>query len=142
MPMKPKKKTRADTDDEDMMTPDEFLALPDDEKEGIYQHFNRPFRPEQLRPLTPKMRRAWNKFRQRHRGRPKVGEGAERVLVTIERGLLRQADEYAKRNGVTRSALMANGLLLAMGSPQRPSGESLDRVNRRHAGARKRLGGK
>jgi len=31
------------------------------------------------------------------RGRPPVGEGAGRVLVSIERGLLQQTDALAKR---------------------------------------------
>ena len=43
-------------------------------------------------------------------GRPKKGEGAAAVRVTIERSLLRRADRYAEVAGFTRSQLIAKGL--------------------------------
>jgi hypothetical protein len=45
-------------------------------------------------------------------GRPKVGLGA----LSIEQGLLAQADRYAKRHGITRAALVAKGLKSVLGS--------------------------
>jgi len=48
-------------------------------------------------------------------GRPRVGQGAERVLITVERGLLRKADSYAKRRGMSRSELIAHGLKYILG---------------------------
>lgn len=47
-------------------------------------------------------------------GRPKVGKGAKIVPVTIERGLLREADSFAKRHGLKRSQMVAQGLRLVM----------------------------
>jgi hypothetical protein len=47
-------------------------------------------------------------------GRPRVGEGAKIVPISIERGLLRQADAFAKRHRLSRSQLLAEGLRLAM----------------------------
>jgi hypothetical protein len=47
-------------------------------------------------------------------GRPKVGEGAKIVPISIERGLLRRADAFAKRHKLSRSQLLAEGLRLAM----------------------------
>lgn len=44
------------------------------------------------------------------RGRPQVGEGAEKIRVSMERGLLRRADAYAKRNGLSRSQLIASAI--------------------------------
>lgn len=46
----------------------------------------------------------------RRRGRPRIGLGAEKVRVTIERGLLRKADSYARAQGISRSELIARGL--------------------------------
>lgn len=48
------------------------------------------------------------------RGRPKVGEGAKRVLVSIEQGLLAEADATASRLHVSRSELIARGLRAAI----------------------------
>jgi hypothetical protein len=47
-------------------------------------------------------------------GRPRVGEGAQVVPISIERGLLRRADAFAKRHKLKRSQLFAEGLRLAM----------------------------
>jgi hypothetical protein len=44
------------------------------------------------------------------RGRPRVGLGAEKIRISVERGLLRAADAFAKQNGLTRSELVARGL--------------------------------
>ena len=46
----------------------------------------------------------------RGRGRPKVGKGARRVLITVERDLLKDADKVAKLRGLSRSQLIAMGL--------------------------------
>ena len=44
------------------------------------------------------------------RGRPIVGAGAQRIQVTIERGLLTRADDYARRHGLTRAQLLARAV--------------------------------
>lgn len=56
-------------------------------------------------------------------GRPRIGKGAKRVLVTVERGLLEQADAYAQRHHVTRSHLICDALRAIVGTEQkrRPS---------------------
>ena len=46
----------------------------------------------------------------RRRGRPKVGRGAKRVMITVEGGLLKAADDYAKRLGMSRSEFIASGI--------------------------------
>jgi hypothetical protein len=61
------------------------------------------------RPLTPASRRALARAANRG-GRPRVGAGAQRINVTVERGLLSKADAYARKHGVTRAALVAEGL--------------------------------
>ena len=44
------------------------------------------------------------------RGRPRIGKGARRVLITVERNLLAQADAYAKQHRLNGSQLVAKGL--------------------------------
>jgi len=48
------------------------------------------------------------------RGRPVVGQGATSVLISIERGLLEEADKHAKAKKMTRSELIALGLRTVM----------------------------
>ena len=48
------------------------------------------------------------------KGRPVIGEGATIVPVSIERGLLRQVDRFAKRHKLKRSQLVVEGLRLVM----------------------------
>jgi hypothetical protein len=50
------------------------------------------------------------------RGRPRVGEGSRRIMVTMERRLLRRVDELASARGSNRSATIAKII-----------GETLDR---------------
>lgn len=60
------------------------------------------------RALTAKQKKTFAEAR--GRGRPKVGEGAANVQITMERGLLRQLDDAAKEKGMTRSQLIAQGV--------------------------------
>lgn len=71
--------------------------------------FDREFVIDESRPLTRRQREQERRAR-RKPGRPVVGKGAQRVLVTIERGLLRRSDAYAKQHGLTRAKLVARGL--------------------------------
>ncbi len=91
---------------------DAFIALPDSEKERIYREIDAKT-PEQLfaesRPLSRKEREQWKKF-QRRMGRPTIGKGAKIISVSVERGLLKQADALAKEEGVSRAQIFARGL--------------------------------
>ena len=49
-------------------------------------------------------------FSWRPSGRPRIGDGSVRVQSTLERGLLEQADEFARRHSMSRSQLIARGL--------------------------------
>jgi len=62
-----------------------------------------------LRPLTPEQRAQWKAAK---RGRPRKPPGAKSVptLITVEPKLLRQADAYAKKAGLSRSQLFAEAL--------------------------------
>ncbi len=91
---------------------EKFIALPDSEKKRIYNEIDGE-RPEQRlarsRPLNARERRQWQKFKAKV-GRPKVGKGAKTISLTVEAGLLKQADDYAKRHGISRAKLVAKGL--------------------------------
>jgi len=43
-------------------------------------------------------------------GRPVIGKGAKRITITMEQRLLGKVDSFARRNKMTRSALIANGV--------------------------------
>lgn len=102
-----------------------FIALPDAEKERIWESYNREIPESETRPLTPAEAAEWRaivraaKARRRKAGRPRVGLGAQRVQVSVERGLLTRADAYARRNGLTRAQLVARGLEAVVGGKAR-----------------------
>jgi hypothetical protein len=66
------------------------------------------------RPLNARERRQWGRFKKL--GRPKVGKGAKTISLTVEKGLLKQADAFAKRHGISRAKLIAHGLQAILGS--------------------------
>ena len=74
--------------------------------------------PEKLRPLTPEQRRRWQSAK---RGRPRKAPGTKAVptLITVEPRLLRRADSYAKKAGMSRSQLFADAVRrrLALAEP-------------------------
>lgn len=64
---------------------------------------------ENTRPLSAEGRRALN-LAARKGGRQRIGQGAQRINVSVERGLLAKVDAFARKIGVTRAALVADGL--------------------------------
>jgi hypothetical protein len=61
------------------------------------------------RPLMADARRALARAAGKG-GRPRIGAGARRINITVEQTLLNQADAYARKHGLTRAALVAQGL--------------------------------
>jgi len=64
---------------------------------------------ENTRPLTAEARRALERAAGKG-GRPRVGAGAKRINITVEKTLLDKADAYARRYGLSRAAVVAQGL--------------------------------
>lgn len=64
---------------------------------------------DNTRPLTPADCRALKRAASKG-GRPRVGAGAKRINITVERTLLKTVDAYARRHGMTRAAVVAEGL--------------------------------
>ncbi len=93
---------------------DQYLARPKAERDAELATLDREFSPAELTPLTAAQRASWEQAKKRKPGRPVVGKGAKRVPVTIEGGLLAEADAYAAKHGLKRTQLIAAGLRLAM----------------------------
>jgi hypothetical protein len=61
---------------------------------------------DETRPLPPAMAAAWDRAK-RGRGRPRIGQGAEKVLISMEKRLLLVTDALARRKNLDRSKLIA-----------------------------------
>ena len=99
---------------------DAFLALPDAEKEALVAKLDREFIADESMPLTPAMRRLWQRAKRKRPGRPRIGKGAKRVLITVEAGLLKRADAFARQKGISRSQLISHGLQSVMRDKAKP----------------------
>ena len=61
------------------------------------------------RPLNTVERKQWQKVR-RKMGRPKIGKGAKRVMISLEARLLKQSDAFARKHSLSRSQMISEGL--------------------------------
>ena len=98
--------------------PDEFIALPDSEKERIVHQIESETPERRLarsRPLNAH-ERARNGSGSKSWSRPKIGKGAKTISLTVERDLLKRADAYAKQHGISRARLIARGIQVILGS--------------------------
>ena len=73
------------------------------------------------KPLTPAMRARWERAKKKM-GRPRVGKGAKRILITVEGGLLERLDRFVKASGSTRSATIARGVQAVLDRETRRAG--------------------
>ena len=90
---------------------EQFIALPDSEKQRIADEIENETFKESLarsRPLNNHEKKQWRRFKSK--GRPKIGQGAKIISLTVEKSLLKQADAYAKRHKISRARLFAQGL--------------------------------
>ena len=93
---------------------DQFLSLSDAEKEADVGRAVKA----RSRPMTLAEQVAWKKTQAglkaghaaKKRGRPVSGRGSKVISLTVEQGLLKRADARAKREGISRAALIAQGL--------------------------------
>lgn len=73
------------------------------------RRYDKPFAAlEESKPMTATMQRMHR--RAAKRGRPRVGKGAAKLYISMERGLLKQADHFAKTHGLSRSQLISQGI--------------------------------
>jgi hypothetical protein len=84
---------------------------------GELDRLARSITPDKLRPLTPRQRGQWEAAK---RGRPKKRPGTKSVptLITVEPQLLRRADAYAKKTGLSRSQLFSDAIRQRIGAAE------------------------
>ena len=80
------------------------------ELDAIVAKFDREIDASELKPLTPTMRRQEARAKRRKAGRPKVGNGAARILVSMERGLLANLNTHVRKQKTTRAAFIAQAV--------------------------------
>lgn len=77
------------------------------------KQFDQPDVVDQSRALNATERAQWTRLKNL-KGRPKVGQGHQRISVSLEKGLLERATALAKRRRVSRSKLVAMALEQAL----------------------------
>jgi hypothetical protein len=77
------------------------------------KEFDQEFIADKARPMTPTERA--EERRARRRGRPRIGKGAQKIHITLERGLVKEADRAAKLRGMGRSEFIARALVTVIG---------------------------
>jgi hypothetical protein len=70
------------------------------------RQFDEPFVIDRSRPLNPAEKAEWKKAKKK-RGRPKKGQGFQRISVSMERGLLKRVTAMAHKRRISRSKLFA-----------------------------------
>lgn len=73
------------------------------------QEFDREFVADSFASPPADAKARWKRAR-RKRGRPRTGKGVRVISVSVEKSLLRQSDAFAKKQGVSRASLIAEGL--------------------------------
>jgi hypothetical protein len=86
-----------------------FFEMTPTERDAAVKQFDRESLFEETRPLSPKGKVLWE-LAKRRRGRPRLGAGAVKVLVTFDPALLERVDAYAKDANLKRSQLIARAL--------------------------------
>ena len=100
------------------LTGKDFDALPAAEKERIFQELESATTEQLLadsRPLNKKERAEWKRIKAKM-GRPRIGKGTTNVSVSLEKNLLKAADRFARKHGMSRSELVARGVKAVIGS--------------------------
>lgn len=92
-----------------------FMDMSPAERARDVARFDREFVVDESVEAPAEERAVMEKVRKQVTGRPKVGLGAKRVLVTVERSLLSRADAAAKRKKMSRAQFVAQGLKMMLG---------------------------
>jgi hypothetical protein len=61
------------------------------------------------RPTNASERRRWNQVRKKM-GRPKIGKGVKRIMISMEMELLKESDAFARKRNLSRSQLISAGV--------------------------------
>jgi len=97
-----------------MSLAEQFEQMSDAEKAAFAKQYDREIPLSETRPLTAAERRLFKRIINRGRGRPRIGKGATRINITIEKGLLSRVNAFAKKTKISRARMIAQGLELMM----------------------------
>jgi hypothetical protein len=86
-----------------------FTKMTGEQLAAATAEFDKEFVADAFAPLDDQGRARWGRIK-RKRGRPRRGQGAKVICVSVERGLLRRADALARRRRTTRAAVISRGL--------------------------------
>ena len=86
-----------------------YSQLPASELDALAAKYDRVIDPSEARPLKAAERARESRAR-RKAGRPRVGAGAEKLRISMERTLLERVDAYAREHGMTRSQLISDAM--------------------------------
>lgn len=111
------RKTPADTSRKDrlhqkILTGEKFDSMTVEQRADVFAEIDSktPRQRQALsRPMNAEERSWWNRAQKKLKaGRPRLGKNGTRIVsVTVEKNPLKQADAYAKANGLKRSELFA-----------------------------------
>ena len=87
-----------------------FIEMTPSQRAADTAQFDGDFDDNDFQKLDAEAKATWQKVK-RKRGRPMVGSGAATISISVERGLLSEADKLAKQLGVSRAKLVAQGLM-------------------------------
>jgi len=86
-----------------------YSRMSAEELDAEAERFDEEFIADEAKPLTAEIKAKLGRAK-RKRGRPRLGKGTKRILVTVERDLLRRTDALARKMKVSRASLIARGL--------------------------------
>ena len=86
-----------------------FMEMSDEQRDAEVAKYDREFVGTPGKPLTPSEKALHRRARSKA-GRPRVGRGAKRLTITMERELLNEADLLARKKQISRSQLFAWGI--------------------------------
>jgi hypothetical protein len=92
-----------------------FFKMTAQEKDAFVRRLENGIPRSKLRPLSPRDNLLWEAAK-RGRGRPRTppNQKSVAVQVTFKPQLLAAIDEYARKRGITRAQLLAEGAKLAL----------------------------
>ena len=91
-----------------------YYEMTTEELRQATTEFDREFVADTFGPPNARQRAQLARARAK-RGRPRVGAGSRTICITVEKGLLAQADRLAKKLRLPRAALVARGLQAVVG---------------------------
>lgn len=89
--------------------------------DALVAPLDRPIPQSETCPLTAAERRQWRRAKRRP-GRPRRGQGARVISLSVEQSLLDRADLVARRAGISRAALFDMGLRVVLSGVRNMAG--------------------